>query len=89
MVTIFTLFQGSMGHDRIDQFIVCGLPVSRLCSTIHEPACQNEDNPNRRRIRCLSGRYHLQPERIQVMFSALHFRETSLHNLYMRQHYLR
>ena len=71
-----------MGHDCIDQFIDCGLPVSKLCSRILEPACQNEDKPDRRRIRCLSGRYHLQPERIQVMFSTLAF--ASLHNLYMR-----
>ena len=62
-----------MGHDRIDQFIDCGLPVSRLCSRIHEPACQDEDKPDRRWLRCLSGRYHLQPERIQVMFSTLAF----------------
>ena len=73
-----------MGHDCIDQFIDCGLPVSRFCSRIHELACQDEDKPERKRIRCLSGCYHLQPERIQVMFSALHFREASLHNLYMR-----
>ena len=60
-----------MGHNGSDQFIDCGLPVSTLCSRIHEPACQNEDKPDRRRIRCLSGRYHLQPKRIQVMFFIL------------------
>ena len=70
-----------MGHDRVDQFIDCGLPMSRLYSRIHESACQDEDNPNRRRIRCLSGRYHLQPERIQVKCSTLAFAEPSLHNI--------
>jgi len=73
MTTIFTLFQDYMGYDRIDQFIVCDVPVSRLCSRIHKLACQIKDKPECKRIRCLSGRYHLQPERIQVMCSILEF----------------